>query len=126
MKQVNKVSTPRQPLSTLSKIIAGALLVDACAQFVGVVAEMLNEGVSAPHLIIGIILLVAAGLAFTGKRWTALLGAVVTVITTVIIVMQPTNSGVLIHPSTDTGHQQNKGGEPLMVNLPEEALFSPG
>src|SRR5712692_6664928 len=105
MKQVNlKASTPRQQLSTLSKVTVGALLVDACAQFVGVVAELLNEGVNVPHLIIGIILLIVAGLAATGIRWTSLLGALVVLITTVIIVMQPTNSSALLHHGADVGH----------------------
>ncbi len=105
MEQVNsKARITRQPLSTWSKVLIAALLVNVLAQFVGVVAELSSEGLNVPHTIIGVILLLVAGLAFIGKRWTGLLGALVALVTTVLVIIQPTNSFALLNPGANTGH----------------------
>ena len=106
MEHVNsKDRISRQPLSTLGKVTVGALLVNACAQFVGVVAHLLlGEGLIVPLLIVGVILLLVAGLAATGMRWTALLGALVVLAVNVLLITQPTNSFALLHPGADVGH----------------------
>lgn len=105
MKQVNlKAGITRQPLSTGSKVLIAALLLDVLAQFIGVVAELPNEGLNVPHTIVGVILLLVAGLAFIGKRWTVLLGVLVALITTVVVIIQPVNSFALLNPGANIGH----------------------
>nr|MBA2679285.1 hypothetical protein [Ktedonobacteraceae bacterium] len=105
MEQGNsKARITRQPLSTWSKGIIAALLVNVLAQFVGVVAELSSEGLNVPHTIVGVILLLVAGLAFTSKRWTVLLGALVALVTTVLVIIQPTNSSALLNPGANIGH----------------------
>ncbi len=105
MEQVNsKARITRQPLSTWSKVIIAALLVNVLAQFAGVVAELSSEGLNVPHTIVGVILLLVAGLAFTGKRWTVLLGALVALVTTVLVIIQPTNSSALLNSGASIGH----------------------
>ena len=105
MEQVNsKARITRQPLSIWSKVLIAALLVNVLAQFVGVVAELSSEGLNVPHTIIGVMVLLVAGLAFIGKRWTGLLGALVALVTTVLVIIQPTNSFALLNPGANTGH----------------------
>ncbi|MDQ2903699.1 MAG: hypothetical protein M3Y81_09120 [Chloroflexota bacterium] len=105
MEQGNsKARITRQPLSTWSKVLIAALLVNVLAQFAGVVAELSSEGLNVPHTIVGVILLLVAGLAFTGKRWTVLLGALVALVTTVLVIIQPTNSSALLNPGASIGH----------------------
>lgn len=105
MAQINsKAQITRQPLSTWSKVLIAALLVNVLAQFVGVVAELSSEGLNLPHTIVGVIVLLVACLAFIGKRWTVLLGALVALVTTVLIIIQPTNSSALLNPGANTGH----------------------
>jgi len=106
MEHVNsKNHISRRPLSQPGKVTVGALLINACAQFVGVVAEvLLGEGVNIPHLIIGVLILLIAGLAATGMRWTLLLSVLVVLAANILLITRPTNSSALLHPGADMGH----------------------
>ena len=92
-------------LSTLSKITIGALLANVLAQIIGVIAEITQgEGLNIPHLVIGALILLAAGLVATGMRWALPLGVLVILGTNVLLVIQPTNTSALLHPGASVGH----------------------
>ena len=100
-----QTKTPRQALSTLGKITLGALLVNVLAQAVGVIAEIAQgEGLNIPHLVIGVLILLAAGLVATGRRWALPLSVVVILVTNILMVIQPTNTNALLHPGASVGH----------------------
>ncbi len=103
MKEMNlKTRTSRRPLSTLSKVTIAALVINACAEFFGLFAQLIGEGfVSIPLVIIGVLLLIAAGLIFTGKRWTLVFGVLVVLVTSVLTLTRPGNSYALLHPVDD-------------------------
>jgi hypothetical protein len=104
MEHVN-THTHRQPLSTLVKIMIGALLINVLAQVVGILAELVQgEGLNIPHLVIGVLILLAAGLVATGKRWALPLSVLIVLGTNVLLVIQPTNTATLLHPGASVGH----------------------
>ncbi len=94
-----------QPLSILVKITIGALLINVFAQVVGIIAELVQgEGLNIPHLVIGVLVLLAAGLVATRRRWALPLSVLIVLSTNVLLVIQPTNTTALLHPGADVGH----------------------
>ncbi len=94
-----------QPLSILVKITIGALLINVLAQVVGILAELVQgEGVNIPHLVIGVLILLAAGLVATGRRWALPLSVLIVLGTNVLLVIQPTNTAALLDPGANVGH----------------------
>jgi hypothetical protein len=66
----------RQPLATLGKLTAAALLGAALAFAILLLTIFLSTGTLVPPLlIVAVVLLVVAGTVVTGVRWTPLLGA---------------------------------------------------
>ena len=105
MKEANLQSrTSRRPLSTLSKVMITALVINLCAELFGLFAQLIFEGfVSIPLVIIGVVLLIAIGLVITiSKRWVLLLSGLMVLATSISTVTSPGNSYVLLHPAGDT------------------------
>lgn len=74
----SNVSWRRQPLATLGKLTAVALLGAALAFAILLLTILLATGtIVLPLLIVAVVLLIIAGIVATGVRWTPLLGALV-------------------------------------------------
>lgn len=102
MKKRNlKTRTSRRPLSTLSKVTIAALVINACAELFGLFAQLIFGGFVSIPLIISAILLIAAGLIATGKRWALVLSVLVILVTSVLTLTRPSNSYALLHPVGD-------------------------
>jgi hypothetical protein len=92
-------------LTQLGRVVVVALMVNALAQFVGLIAELVRgEGLNVPHLIIGVLVAGAAAFAATGKRWGVPIGVFIVLVTNALMITQPTNSTALSHPGADAGH----------------------
>src|SRR5258708_33657887 len=106
MEHVNqKIHVPRQPLSTLSKVTVGALLVNACAEIIPLFLHLLGEGrLSVPLLVVSVLGLLMAALAASGIRWMPLLGGLVVMVTSTLAISQPENTYALLHPGADRVH----------------------
>ena len=104
MKQANlQFRASRRPLSTLSKVMITALVINLCAELFGLFAQLIFEGfVSIPLMTIGVVLLIAIGLVITtSKRWVLLLSGLVVLATSVSTVTRPGNVDALLHPAGD-------------------------
>jgi hypothetical protein len=106
MEHVNqKTHVPRQPLSTLSKVTVGALLVNACAEIIPLFLHLFGEGrLSVPLLVVSVLGLLMAALAASGIRWMPLLGGLVVMVTSTLAISQPENTYALLHPGADGVH----------------------